>query len=961
MSNERAKIDDILDQVHSRTPAGPANDAIDEDVNAILVSLGMPAKPAKRSVLAPEKPAAAPQTAQSAPPQTAAQQPAPPKHTAGAHIVNMAPLAAPVVQNETETLELPSIKAYSQMQSRRIAEIERAAAETALARAAERQKQSGYTVPGMAPRAEVLSVEVDDRFRAFFGKTVANDGTAPRAEDTAELETPRSRRKASRRKGSRLKSVLEKAGQDPDEIFLSGEFDAPLQHDNVNAALRDTPEAQSGDALPQLLAMTGNFDVLGTSAAPPAAAPYAQNPVPGKADFTASITPTPSPSDTFMLNHIDARAEEGYEDAAAGQSGTQYYGGDAFEDYDAAGGDYFGEVPAPPSGSTFREITVTMPIGKTTSTIGIDPDKYGVPNADYEEYSDYNHLSDGPDILHALRNMRITRILRICITGAIALFLVYLGITARSALLPAIGALSAKTQPMMFLIANLALLCVAALICMTAMGAGLAGLFGHPSADSLTALAVLGATVQSAAYLLNPKSYDPAAVTLFAPVAVLLLCFNTVGKWLHSKAVSDSFAIAGAGEDHAAAFLVPNRELTKMVCAGLGEPDPLLLVSRPTELVRGFMRQSFSSHLSDVYGRKLSLILLFGGVLCGVVTGLRSGETLLGLSAAAAALCLGAPLTATLVYAVPACLLQRAAGQAGAVVPGPSAVQNLGLCNTVLLSSNDLFPATSVRLNGIKPFEKQRIDLAILYAASLVYENCDTLRDTFMALIDGKRKMLYKVGEPQIETGYGFSGRVDGHDTVFGNRAMMHRHNVEIPSGDYERKFTKNGERSVMYLAVDGRPYCLYVISYLADPAAQDALDSLAESGISVLIQSDDFNLTAQLVASTYHVSPALVKVLSQPEREMLAGQTDYLPESEGYMTHRGTCASFIGGLRAAATAARREHLADTIEMAAVLFTILIALVLSGFLALSELSLPVVLLYQLAWCAITLLPAIFKK
>lgn len=279
----------------------------------------------------------------------------------------------------------------------------------------------------------------------------------------------------------------------------------------------------------------------------------------------------------------------------------------------------------------------------------------------------------------------------------------------------------------------------------------------------------------------------------------------------------------------------------------------------------------------------------------------------------------------------------------------------------MLLQSQHLFPASSVRLHGIKPFAKQRIDLAILYAASIVYENCDTLRDTFMTLIDGKKSMLYKVDSPQTEAGLGYSGWMQGHEVLFGNRAMMRRHNIELPSGDYERKFSKNGTRCVMYLAVGGRAFSMYVISYQGNPEAQEVLDSLAESGISVLVHSDDFNITETLVATTYHVSPALVKVLSQPEGEMLAGQTDYLPESEGYMTHRGTCGSFVGGLRAAATAARREYLADMVQMASVLFTMLVSILLSVFMALPELALTVVLLYQLAWGVITVLPAIFKQ
>lgn len=1035
--DEKANIDTILQQVHGAAGA-QQRDAIDDDVNAILESLGMPAKP-KPGVLSPQRqetsrqsgdagfsqpaqPASVgqeprplqqrsfqPQAAQAAQTQAAGEPRVRPKPVAAARIVDTAPLSAPVVQKDTETLELPNLKTYKDMQAHRVAEIERVAAERALERAAERQRQTRYDVPGTKQRPEVLSVEVDDRFRAFFGKTVVDDGSGAAMEETGEITLQRARRKPKGGKVGRRKGLFEKPAQPEYENETDNTGDAYEPAQELPGA---APYGGAADGLPPLLDMTGNIDVLSVreQMAQSKAQNQAQHPAPmqwpepppkqevrGKqaaqaksvaraSDFTESITPPVAPSDTFMMNHLDDRAQEIYtEPAAQPQEGvTQFAGvtpdgvyeeapfdenayyddpnfnGAAYEQASYSDGSYDYETDRP-KGTTYRELTITMPLGRTTSTIGIDPDKYGVPNADYEEATDYNHLSDAPDVAQSLRGMCIARMLRICITALLSGILIYMGIAATNATIPFVAALSAQTQPMAFLIVNLVLLAVTGIVCMSTIGAGLAGLFGRPSADSMTALACVGAMAQLVAYIISAKSYTPETVTLFAPLAAVLLCANSVGKWLHSKSVSNSFEIASAGEDHAAAFIVPNRELTKMACMGLNEPDPLLLVSRPTALVRGFMRQSFSSHISDVYGRKLSLIMFMCATVCGVIAGLKGDSVLAGISSAAAALCMAAPLSATLVYAVPAFLLQRAAGLAGAVVPGPSAVKKLGLCNTVLLHSQHLFPATSVRLHGIKPFGKQRIDLAILYAASIVYENCDTLRDTFMRLIDGKTGMLHKVESPQTEVGFGYSGWIEGHEVLFGNRALMRRHNIELPSGDYERKFSKGGTRCVMYLAVGGRAFSMYVVSYQPDAEAQEVLDSLAESGISVLVQSDDFNINEALVATTYHVSPALVKVLSQPESEMLAGQTDYMPESEGYMTHRGTCGSFVGGLRAAATAARREYLADTVQMASVLFTMLIAIVLSVFMALPELALTVVLLYQLAWGVITVLPAIFKQ
>ena len=98
------------------------------------------------------------------------------------------------------------------------------------------------------------------------------------------------------------------------------------------------------------------------------------------------------------------------------------------------------------------------------------------------------------------------------------------------------------------------------------------------------------------------------------------------------------------------------------------------------------------------------------------------------MAAAAAVLCMGAPLSSVLVPGLAALRLQRAAAAVGAVVPGWAAIEELGGIDTIELDADDLFTADSVTLEDIRIFKGGRIDRAILYAASVLNESCDTLR-----------------------------------------------------------------------------------------------------------------------------------------------------------------------------------------------------------------------------------------
>ena len=806
-------------------------------------------------------PQRAPQRAESAPAQEPVRRKAPenPARPNAPQAASQEKTAAPAQgtkaedaekKEETTTLELPSIKQFSEAQHQRLEAIKQEAAEEALRNNA--RQENPYTQVALANASKEQSAlfgEVDDRFRAFFSKSVA--------QDSPELENAAYENEKKRRGPGKWKRLLQNAVNDHEEEFITGEYDTLL---------------------------------------------------PTKAH----------------------RSEKG------GKTRVQVQPD---------------EPQVTESGTTLHGFTISMELDAPEAA----PE--GMPGA---EGVDYNHASDAPAVAAALKNMRITRLLRTIVTGLVTVVLVYLGLSSRAGGLPPFAALDPHTQPLTFLIVNFVLLAIAAVACLSTLGTGIAGLWSRPTTDTFPALAVAGAGIQNLTYLFAAGSFDPEKTTLFAPAAAFLLFAGSLGKWLQSRIVSGNFDMASGGLERAAAFIVPNRALTKKVCSGLGEPDPVLLVSRPTGLVRGFVQQSFSAHANDATAQKLSCAALGAAVAAAVVCGVRAKDAFDALSGFAGALCVIMPLASSLVYATPALRLHRAASQVGAVIPGPSAIGELGRVNTILLSAKDLFPAC-VRLHGIKTFEKERIDLAILYATSILAQQCDTLRDTFMTLVDNKKEVLYKLESPQTEPGFGFTAWIDHKRIIIGSREMMKRHDVEIPSMDYENKYTQNGERSAIYLAVSGKAFGMFIVSYAPDPTAQDLLESVGRAGISVLIQTEDFNITEPLVRATYNLPQTAVKVLSQSERSALTPHTAFLRESEGLMTHAGTCTSFIGGMQAAAQAAESEASACLVQKVSVFAGIALALVLGFAMGLPGLSLAALVLYQLVWGMLTSLIPLLRR
>ena len=588
------------------------------------------------------------------------------------------------------------------------------------------------------------------------------------------------------------------------------------------------------------------------------------------------------------------------------------------------------------------------------------------PGAPFEEepapeyVEDYENPADAPLVQQDLDRLRLTTAIRAGVSAVAGLVLLYLGLAVGDSPLPAIAAVDPAVAPLAYLAVNLVLLVVACAVNWRVFWNGIRGLWGAPTPDSVLALAGVGALAQLLVLMMNAEAFEADKITLFAAPAALLLCFGALGKYLMSGVISRNFALVSTGSEHVAAFRLEDEELCTHLAEGLGEPEPCLVASRPTTLVEGFLRRSFSVRASDRTLQRMSWVLAGAALFTALIALFSKQGLAMAFTAFAGTLCLGGPASATLLAAVPGMLMQKSATRVGAVVPGWSSIEELSGANMIVVGAKDLFPAKSVRLHGIKTFEKERIDLAILYAASVLIAGCDTLRDVFMNIIQGKTNILFPVESLENDPGFGFTAWVKDKRVIIGNRAMMEKQGVEIPSLDYENRYTK-GKKQPIYLAVSGRLFGMFLVSYKANEQAAHVLESLNRQGVSVLVKSDDFSLTTSLISQIYGLEEGSVKVLSGAERHALAPVTEYQQYSPGCMAHIGSFASFVGGLLAAAGAASAERTSSLVQAAGILVSVVLAVLLAFTGGMAALALPALVLYQAAWAVLTLMIPMLKR
>ncbi len=550
--------------------------------------------------------------------------------------------------------------------------------------------------------------------------------------------------------------------------------------------------------------------------------------------------------------------------------------------------------------------------------------------------------------------------LRCALSGILAAALIWAGFIYEG-FLPGMAGLSPDTAPAAFLGANLLLLAAALTVSYHTLRDGLLGLVKTPSFDTMPALAGAAALLQAVVALLNPAGYHNTTLTIMSGAAALALFLNNLGSRLMAVSVRDGYKIATSGVAHEGAYRPQDKELVRGLMPDMEDKDPWILLSRPMEGDGSFLAQSFGPHASEKRVQLLARILL-GCAAAGAVLMLLTGKGINGMAAAlASVLCLGAPLSSTLIAGLTALRTERTAGAVGAVIPGWAGVEELNGIDTVRVDAGDLFTSESAQLEDIRIFKGGRIDRAILYTASVLNQGCNTLSRLFRTIIADRTDILPPVKDLECHTGRGFSAWCDNNRILIGTRAYMEQEGVALPELSYEAQHSRNGELQILYLAVSGNMYAMFVLRYIGGKHAARCLSLLQKENIRLLVTCQDPSLTADKIAAAYHMPEGLITVLDESQVKVLAPAVAPVQDAPACMLHLKGFTSLTGGLRAAQQAQAAESAGVAIQLVSAGFSALIGLLLSYSGSVGTLSVLVVLMYQAAWSALSIAVAAMKQ
>ncbi len=146
-------------------------------------------------------------------------------------------------------------------------------------------------------------------------------------------------------------------------------------------------------------------------------------------------------------------------------------------------------------------------------------------------------------------------------------------------------------------------------------------------------------------------------------------------------------------------------------------------------------------------------------------------------------------------------------------------------------------------------------------AASLDQGSEHPLAQAIVSAARARGMALAKSDAFESSSGIGVRGSVEGHRIALGNTALMSMEGVDVQPLQEKAEALRRDGGSVMFLAVDGIPAGLLVVSDPVKPTTPEALAALRETGMTVVMATGDGLTTANAVARRLGIDRVLGEV----------------------------------------------------------------------------------------------------
>jgi Cu+-exporting ATPase len=200
----------------------------------------------------------------------------------------------------------------------------------------------------------------------------------------------------------------------------------------------------------------------------------------------------------------------------------------------------------------------------------------------------------------------------------------------------------------------------------------------------------------------------------------------------------------------------------------------------------------------------------------------------------------------------------------GVLFRDAEALERLRRVDTLVIDKTGTLTEGRPRVTDVVALGELSEAQALATAAALERGSEHPLAASILQAAEERQLDPLPVGDFEAQVGQGVTGRVQDRRAALGNRFLLEKLSIVAPDAEARADELQEEGKTVVFLAVDGKPAALLAV---ADPIKETtgaALESLRQGGLRIVMLTGDSARTAQAVARSLGLSEVVAGVLPE-------------------------------------------------------------------------------------------------
>lgn len=202
--------------------------------------------------------------------------------------------------------------------------------------------------------------------------------------------------------------------------------------------------------------------------------------------------------------------------------------------------------------------------------------------------------------------------------------------------------------------------------------------------------------------------------------------------------------------------------------------------------------------------------------------------------------------------------------QVGVLIKNAEALERMEKVDTLVIDKTGTLTEGKPTVTQIVTIDELAEDVLLALAASLEQGSEHPLAHAIVTAAKEKELELSSADNFDSRTGKGVIGKIKGKNVAVGNVMLMEEQSVDVSSLNAKADALREEGATVIFMAVDGKPAGLLAISDPIKATTAEAIKSLQQQGVHIVMLTGDNQRTAEAIAKKLEITEVESEILPE-------------------------------------------------------------------------------------------------